>query len=902
MAAMKSWRLLLLSILVAYAGGPGCLAQGGYEMRLPNGRVLHPAGNWIPLAPYPFALALSRDGRHMVIPSIGFPFALNLIDDPGADLPRVRRFPAVSARRDDSFDVHTGAAWSPDGSILWVASGDSGEILAYRATHTAQGPALSPAYEIPLDGPADEKSFSESFAAMVLVSNDGRTLYALDQGNWRIVVIDVATRTRIASIATGRYPLDMALSPDGRRLYLTNTGLFEYTTLPGVDDRDPLHTGLRFPPFGYPSPAARKGVMIDDRKVPGLGDENSLSGSSLWTYNISDPAHPVLTARLHLGTPVSEEPGATVGGSAPTAVAASADAVYVTLAHDDALAKVTPDGTRLLAQAAVSPFDAPELGSRFRDAQGRPLRGVMPGGIAFRDGRVYVAESGINAVAVIDADAMRVLEQIPVGWNPTAVALSPDGKLLYVVNAKGRGTGPNAGSGHAAGAPTYVGALEYGSLSVIRLADLAPVATLTQTVVDGNLADVAGQPALPHLRHCFLIIRENRTFDELLGDLPGVNGDSSLARYGLDGWAQENSAARHLRVTPDLHALAQQFAISDNYFVDSDVSADGHRWVVGVNPTLFFNTAWTSNYGGHRSSSASAAQPGRRAMFGGADAPMPEDLPQFGSLWEHIANAGLGVLNYGEGLEIEGSDEMDSAAPEGQRLLLNAPLPLPVFEHSDRKYPTFNLGIPDQFRAGEFERDFSRRLAAGSIPALIVIRLPDDHTASPRPEDGYPYRASYVADNDLALGRIVSFLSTTSIWKDSAVFVTEDDAQGGVDHVDAHRSLLLVASPWVRPGSVSHQHTSMGSIIRTIDELLGVGSLNLEDALAGQITGIWDDHPHLGEFRVRPSDPRVFAPGKARFARPKNRKEAAELLDMDDPVEIRKEMRHAAGTLHRPEN
>jgi hypothetical protein len=137
----------------------------------------------------------------------------------------------------------------------------------------------------------------------------------------------------------------------------------------------------------------------------------------------------------------------------------------------------------------------------------------------------------------------------------------------------------------------------------------------------------------------------------------------------------------------------------------------------------------------------------------------------------------------------------------------------------------------------EFERDFNLKLAAGKVPGLIVIRLPNDHTAEPRPGDGYPYRASYVADNDLALGKIVAFLSKTSIWKDSAFFVTEDDAQGGVDHVDAHRSILLVASPWVKPGSVSHEHTSMGSITRTIDELLGLGPMNLEDALAGEIDG-----------------------------------------------------------------
>jgi hypothetical protein len=281
---------------------------------------------------------------------------------------------------------------------------------------------------------------------------------------------------------------------------------------------------------------------------------------------------------------------------------------------------------------------------------------------------------------------------------------------------------------------------------------------------------------------------------------------------------------------------------------------------------------------------------------------MPEDEPQFGSLWEHIAASGKGLVNYGESLEIEGSEEQDGSAPEGHRMLLNAPLPKPVFEFSDRHYPTFNLGIPDQFRATEFERDFRRRLAAGTVPALIVIRLPNDHTADPRPADGYRYRASFVADNDLALGRIVAFLSKTPIWKDSAFFVTEDDAQDGVDHVDAHRSVLLVAGPWVKPGAVSHQHTSMGSITRTIDELLGLGPLNLEDALAGEITGLFDTALHPGYFAFRPSDPRVFSSAKARFARPTTKEEAAALHDMDDVDQIRGEIERSGGKLRKPKD
>ena len=192
-----------------------------------------------------------------------------------------------------------------------------------------------------------------------------------------------------------------------------------------------------------------------------------------------------------------------------------------------------------------------------------------------------------------------------------------------------------------------------------------------------------------------------------------------------------------------------------------------------------------------------SAAPGRRAIGGGSDAPMPEDEPEFGTLWEHIAAGGLTMRNYGEGLEVEGGAEIDGSAPSGQRMILNiAPVPEPVFASSDPEFfPTFNLGIPDQYRYDEFVRDFSEVLKRKEVPSLIVIRLPGDHTATPRPGDGYPDRASYVADNDLALGRIVDFISHSSVWKQSAVFVTEDDAQGGVDHVDAHRSVFSGHEP-----------------------------------------------------------------------------------------------------------
>ena len=274
---------------------------------LPNGREIHPAGNWIPLAPYPFALAVRPDGREIAAPSIGFPFALNVVTDPAGAAPTVRHMPEGSVN-DPAIEVHAGLVYSPDGSTLYEATGDSGKIRAYRTSDwQASG-------EVSLDGPIFPASnakgaprpFEGSFAASVIVSADGKTLYALDQGNWRVVILDAAPCARIASIPTGNYPFGLALSPDGARLYVTNTGLFEYTTLPGLDPNNLLGTGLHFPPFGYPSKAAREGAVAEGRQIPGLGDENSDHGSSLWTYDVRDRERPAVMARLRLGARIGE--------------------------------------------------------------------------------------------------------------------------------------------------------------------------------------------------------------------------------------------------------------------------------------------------------------------------------------------------------------------------------------------------------------------------------------------------------------------------------------------------------------------------------------------------------------------------------------------------------------------
>ena len=515
---------------------------------LPNGREIRPVGGWIPLAPYPFAIALRRDGSEAAIPSIGFPFSLNVIGHPDSPDATARRMPD-GAENSPQIETHAGLAYSPDGSLLYVATGDSGKVTIYNTADWKR------AGEIALDGETAGQDFKGSFAATLVVSASGRWLYVLDQGNWRVVVIDAEKREKVASIQTGAYPFGLALSPDEKRLYVTNTGLFEYTTIEGVRPDALEATGLHFAPFGYPSNAARNGVIAQGRHISGLGDENSPRGSSLWTYSIEQPTLPAVTAKLRLGEVIAGK--YRIGGAAPTGVVTDADAAYVSLAHQDSVVKVSADGTHVLAEAALSPFS----GRQFNDRQGKALRGVMPSGMALRDGRLYVAESGIDAVGVVGTQAMRVIEHIPAGWNPSAVTLSPDGSTLYVVNTKGRGTGANGGSAHSAKQPSYIGSLEYGSLGIIQLSTLASAADLTSTVIAANSAAIDHTPPLPRLKHCFLVIRENRTYDEILGDVSGANGEPALARYGLDGWAEEDKSATHLAVNSQLTRDGQAICV-----------------------------------------------------------------------------------------------------------------------------------------------------------------------------------------------------------------------------------------------------------------------------------------------------------------------------------------------------
>jgi YVTN family beta-propeller protein len=511
---------------------------------------------------------------------------------------------------------------------------------------------------------------------------------------------------------------------------------------------------------------------------------------------------------------------------------------------------------------------------------------------------LYVAEAGLNAVAVIDTKSNRVMGHIPVGWYPSKVVVSADGRTLYVSNAKGFGSGPNAGPDfESKGRDPYIGGLMNGTISVIAVPADHDLPALTKRVLANN-----GFPrARPsenlvalrtRIKHIVFITKENRTFDEVFGDVPGANGISSLARYGANATveAPNQPTLNGINVMPNHRALALRYGISDNFYADGDVSADGHRWLVGIYPNEWMETENAAVYGGQMGWSMTV--PGRRAFAGSNASSMPEDYNESGSLFDHLARYHIPFRNYGEGFEFAGVEEDAGTEPTGARESLNIPMSRPLWENTSREFPIFNTNISDQYRTTQFLKDLKDwEDSPSGMPRFVNIALPNDHGAGLRPDAGYPYVASYMADNDLALGRIVEGLSRSRFWKETAIFVTEDDAQGGVDHVDAHRTILIAAGPYIKRGQISHRHASIPSVIHTINLLLGLPPLNQFDATSADLLDLFTTIPDVtGYTAVRP-DLRVFNPS--------NLKDAEGLRmsrdsgpRMDDPAFIREQHEH----------
>jgi DNA-binding beta-propeller fold protein YncE len=558
-------------------------------------------------------------------------------------------------------------------------------------------------------------------------------------------------------------------------------------------------------------------------------------------------------------------------GSHPTALLLSPDekTLYVALSNADSVDAFPTDGV------------PPEV-SFTTSLPGQEGKGSYPTALTVsRDGsRLFVADSSLDAVAVYDTSRPRetppLLGFIPTDWYPSALAVH--GNDLLIATAKGQGTRPNKGSGKTAWEikyheHPYIPTLMRGSIARLNIpSTLGKLDELTRVVEHDNLlhndpGTIQFAGGKNPIKHVIYVIKENRTYDQILGDLKVGDGDPSLTMYGAD-------------ITPNEHKLALQFGVLDNFYDSGEVSGDGHLWSTAAITSDYNEKTWQIAYRGKE----------RTYDFQGTVAdeyPLEHNQPDIddpgtGYLWDNVARHGLTYRDYGEFVNAkwcnkprkaaspkQGTPSAQEAACPRTELQQGDPLPpnvgdphagpspfpwtVPLFngvkptkavlrDHFDPLFPDFNTDYPDQLRADEFLNEFEaysrarkeNESAEFQLPAFILLYLPDDHTGGTRPERPRP--AASVADNDLALGRVVDAVSHSPYWEDTAIFVLEDDAQDGGDHVDAHRSIAFVVSKY-SPGTAAepyleHRFYATVNMVHTMEMLLGLPPMNQNDAYA----------------------------------------------------------------------
>lgn len=469
---------------------------------------------------------------------------------------------------------------------------------------------------------------------------------------------------------------------------------------------------------------------------------------------------------------------------------------------------------------------------------------------------LYVANANINCVAVFEVEKIgksRSLGFIPTGWYPTSVRVAK-GKKLLIANGKGVVSKSNrnfvqpGSKAPPTGVNEYIAGILQGTVSVLPLPqeedEMEAQMKKWNSICYANMPDaqrkiaamdVTGNPVplkvgdKSPIQHVIYIVKENRTYDQVLGDLKPGNGDPSLCLFGED-------------VTPNHHALAKQFVTLDNFYVESEVSADGHEWSMGAYATDFVEKNWPLSYG-HNS--------GKKFVYP-AEGNFAAATPAGGYLWDRAAEAGVTYRSYGE---FTTSPTKTKAATAKVKALEG---------HIDPEYYSFDTGYPDVKRAERFISELQRFEKEGEMPRLQIVRLPNDHTSGSSP--GKPTPAGQVADNDLAFGMVVEAVSKSKFWGSTAIFVVEDDAQNGPDHVDAHRTIAFVISPYVRHGVVDSTLYSTASMLRTMELILGMKPMSQFDALAMPMMASFQKDPDLKPYEhLMPKTDRAKLNAKSAF-------------------------------------
>lgn len=845
---------------------------------LPSGRFITPAGKTIRITHDPFGLSVSPDGKKAVTLHNGVITLIDIASMNGIRVPAYGK-KIVSPLPNGSF---LGVAFSPDSKTLYLSGGDNGAVIVYDAEKFVKTDSLS------LNGNVGGKEYDDSFTSDLLFNTDKNELLVLDRGNFRLVRIDLGTKKITASINAGRQPFGLALSPDKKTAFVANVGRYAYPLISGATPQNADSIMISQHPYGDNTKESREGTVIEGRKIPGVGDPLSPEAMSVFTIDLASNQ---VTDKFKTGHQIGQmlEDAEVTGGASPNSIAVGSQYAYVTNATNDNITIIDYKNHKLLGDIPIKV-----------DNRIDKFRGLLPFGISISkdEKTLYVALLGFNAVAVIDIPTKSTRGLIPTGWGTSRVKLSADESEMYITSCRGYGAGPNGGHGFVAPPQgTYIGDIQLGTFQKVTMPTDAQLAAYTKQVIGNTFVSEPISavtknplPVLPGssptpIKYIVYITKENRTYDEVLGQLKNADGDSTLARFGVHCEYTLPDALKvkfpNLDVSPNHIKAAKQFAFSDNYYCDSDASIHGHHWMMGVIPNEWVE----ANSNVSKTAKLFSKAPGRR--FPGSTGSMdPEDYAETGGLWEALERKHVEFYNFGEANETAHVREDWQDLNTGAAHLVMVPMQKALFTRTSHNYAGFNTNIPDQFRMDQFEGEFTKMWIKGKkkMPSLITMQVPNDHGADIRPKDGYSYRQSYMADNDLAVGRILHFLSRTKYWKNMLVIVTEDDPQGGVDHVDAHRSILMLAGPYVKKGYVSHTHANFGSILKTIYNILDVPYVNQYDVTASLLQDFFTDKPDYTPYTFVKSDTRVFDPQKAmsRYNKTINWRKIEKGPEMDD--------------------
>jgi YVTN family beta-propeller protein len=751
---------------------------------VPTGQTLTPPGTTIDVNDRPLGMVVSPDGTKLaVVTGSNFaPRALHIIDMPSKTL---KQTIAIG----DSF---VGVDFSPAGDRIYVGGNTRNNVavfaLAADGTFAASGTI----------------SIASSAPSGLKVNRDGSKVYVALNTSHQLGIIDTATGA-VTRVAVGIHPYTTAISADGSKVYVSNWG----GRVPGPGD---VTDGMN-------------PVVVDPRTgIPATG-----------TVSVVDTASNTVIKSIDTGLH-------------PTgmALSPSGDRLYVTCANSDtvsAIDTVTDQVVQTLRVGVLGPDRTPVLGSSPNAVA------VSPDGAT-----LYVANASQNAVAVVDLRGRRaddpVAGFIPTGWYPTAVALDHAGQQLFI--ASGYGFGSIAPTPPGRTGRSYTD--RAGEVSILPVPSRHDLAQMTKQVFANNQSPTGGQNRggdqgdhgdqdgdnqggddarnpIPMnvgqrspIKHVFYIIKENRTYDQVFGDLPQGNGDPTLVQFGRN-------------VSPNHHALAEQFVLLDNYYGPGDQSALGHRWILQAFPSTY-----VYKYGNARNNQSPM-------LLGPTDA-----------VYDSAKAHGVSVRAYGErGLNTitpAGSTWTDmfndwkngthNVTISAQAVILGL---------RDIYHPSYGAAesaIPDVARADIFLQEFHQFEQNGQLPSLVLLLLYNDHTAGTSP--GFPTPRAQVADNDLALGKIVDAISHSRFWKESAIFVTEDDSQDGLDHVDGHRTVGLVISPYTRRNAVNSTFYSIINVFRTVEQILGLPPQNQYALAAQPMFDVFTSKPDFTPYTVLPNN------------------------------------------------